>query len=134
MLREVTQVDPEVLQEVEDIENLLFENSFNATTLGNELRAGARLWVEGAHCIEGYMIVRTVNGLTDILRLGVRPPYQRLGLGSAMLREVLETSSRVMLSVRKPNVDAIKLYRRLGFQITGDLGDSWTMQFTSPAS
>jgi hypothetical protein len=33
-----------------------------------------------------------------------------------------------MLSVRKENVGAIKLYRRHGFLITGDLGGSWVME------
>jgi ribosomal protein S18 acetylase RimI-like enzyme len=126
MLREVETFNNELLRELEDIENELFDNSFNATTLERELRSGARLWVTGTICVEGYMLVR-YDGLADILRLGVRPQYQDHGIGSSLLQVAIDTFPRLMLSVKKSNVGAIKLYKRHGFSIEGDLGESWLM-------
>jgi len=134
VLHEVTRVDPSLLEQLEELENELFENSLNGTTLGNEMRSGARLWVAGAHCIEGYMLLRVAGGLCDILRLGVRPAYQSHGIGYALLKEAMVTFPDLMLSVKKSNLGAVKLYKRHGFHIVGDLGESWAMRTTSSAS
>ena len=127
MLREVGKFNSELFRELEDIENELFDNSFNATTLEREVRSGARLWVAGLICVEGYMLVRMQDGIADVLRLGVCPQYQGNGIGSALLKSAVETFPRLMLSVKKSNLGAIKLYKHHGFSITGDLGESWTM-------
>lgn len=134
MLREVETFNANLLREIEDIENELFDNAFNATTLERELRSGARLWAAGIICIEGYMLTRTQEGLTDILRVGVRPQYQRCGIGSSMLTAAAKAFPFLMLSVRKGNTGAVQLYKRHGFSIEGDLGESWTMRLTSSSS
>lgn len=129
MLREVEGYTTALLAEVEELEGQLFDNSFNATTIARELDSGAKLWVvEGPTCLEGYMLLRTEGGMTDILRLGVRPTFQGRGIGSALLREAKSSFRRLMLCVRKVNTRAIQLYQRHGFVITGDLGVSWVME------
>jgi ribosomal protein S18 acetylase RimI-like enzyme len=129
MLREVSAYDTHLLAEVEELENQLFDNSFNATTLARELTTGAKLWVaEGTTGLEGYMLLRSEKGLTDILRIGVRAAFQARGIGSSLLRAAKQEFGRLMLSVRKSNTRAIQLYQRHGFDITGDLGGSWVME------
>lgn len=121
------------MEEIEELENLLFDNAFNATTLLYELNSGASCWVIGSERVEGYVLFREEAGLIDILRVGVHPSYQRRGLGNKLMEVPMKKSARCMLSVRKVNDGALRLYRRLGFSITGDLGNSWVMT-TSAAS
>jgi len=129
MLREVEGYTTALLAEIEELEGQLFDNSFNATTIARELDSGAKLWVvEGPTCLEGYMLLRTEGGVTDILRLGVRPLLQGRGVGSSLLGEAKSSFGRLMLCVRKTNTRAIQLYQRQGFVITGDLGVSWVME------
>lgn len=127
----LVEVKPEacsgLLEEVEELENLLFDNAFNATTLDREIHNGSHCWVTGSERIEGYILYHKGRGLTDILRVGVHPSYQKRGIGTSLIRIPMKQSKRCMLSVRKNNLGAIRLYRRLGFSITGDLGSSWVM-------
>ena len=132
-LVEVAAERRELLEEVEELENLLFDNSFNATTLSQEIRSGSHCWVTGSERVEGYILFREESGLIDILRIGIHPSYQKRGLGTSLMQIPIRLSERCMLSVRKNNKGAIRLYQRLGFGISGDLGTSWVMA-TSYAS
>lgn len=119
--------------QIEELEYLLFDNGLNATSLEQEFKSGSRIWMAGRLRIEGYMLIRESHGMADILRLGVRPSCQRLGIGTSLLKEAKATFRTLMLSVRKTNVVALGLYSSFGFQIVGDLGESWVM-VTSSAS
>lgn len=122
------------LQELEDLENELFDNSFNSSTLRGILVDGGQLWVELLDdAIIGYMFVARAAGMADILRLGVHPKHQRKGIGRSLLLEAKRLFPSLMLSVRKGNKGAMSLYKSHGFKISGDLGSSWVMTLTSSA-
>jgi ribosomal-protein-alanine N-acetyltransferase len=59
---------------------------------------------------EGHMIISTI---------GVDPDYQRRGLGERLMREVESRSTlpRLQLMVRKSNLPALHLYRKLDYAI-----------------
>jgi ribosomal protein S18 acetylase RimI-like enzyme len=66
--------------------------------------------------------------------LGTRPPWQNQGLGSALLREVLESCDRDRMPAYLKATTAAnqRLYQRHGFEVTGEIvlpdGPSlWTM-------
>ncbi len=66
-----------------------------------------------------------------ILMLGVLAPYQRRGIGSALmdafLRQcALRAMRTVELEVRMSNANAIQFYRRYGFQVAGSLPRFYT--------
>lgn len=67
----------------------------------------------------GYVLVRTVAGEGEILRVGVLPGFRRRGLAKRMLEEVFGESDRYVeqwfLEVREHNTAAIGLYRSFGF-------------------
>lgn len=51
----------------------------------------------------------------EILNLAVRPPFRRMGVASALLRQQLARKAVYFLEVRESNVAAQTLYRRFGF-------------------
>ena len=61
----------------------------------------------------------------------IKPPYRNIGLGSKML-EVLEHYlvarhySRLTLNVARDNPDAIRLYKRKGFEIVAEEPGIWS--------
>jgi ribosomal-protein-alanine N-acetyltransferase len=62
---------------------------------------------------------RRHEGHTIITTIGVDPTYQRRGIGERLLREVEARSTlpRVQLMVRKSNLPALRLYRKLNYTI-----------------
>lgn len=98
------------------------ENAMNETTLANEIEDG-ECWVEEENGeIVGYILATAGEGLIDILRVGVDPTFRGVGIGQALLDKVLEgKSGPIMLTVKKDNENALKLYMKRGFRIVGVL-------------
>ena len=68
----------------------------------------------------GYAVTWTVAEVTDLQRLVVAPGARRRGLGSRLVRELVEDavgqgSGRVLLEVSAANDAALACYRSLGF-------------------
>lgn len=91
----------------------------------------------------GWAGVRVVADEAEILTVGVIPAARRQGVGSALVRELLDEARRrqasvVFLDVRVANEDAQRIYAREGFVVVGrrrgyyDNGrtDSLTMSLT----
>lgn len=89
--------------------------------------------------VNGACWVRTTNEYghmdeeTPSFSISVYGPYRNNGIGSALMRAVLDELrsrefSRTSLSVQKEN-PAVRLYKRLGFEIIGDGADEteWLM-------
>ena len=71
-----------------------------------------------------------IDDSTPELGIAVVEECRGRGIGTALLRHLLDharsTPEQVSLSVSRDN-PAVRLYRRLGFEIVGDDGDSITM-------
>lgn len=105
----------------------LFNNALNERTLRIEIELGA-CWVMGDP-VHGYVFTRTENNITDVTRLAVLPEFQKRGVGTQLLLTALQTPGPHMLTVRKDNSTALKLYKKYGFVIVADLPDipAWIM-------
>ena len=111
--------------------DLFPDNNFNERTLHNQLEVGTGWLLYVDEKLAGYILCNGVGTpLVDILRLGVRETYRNVGIGTVLLRVVLDLGVDVMLSVRKGNDPAINLYRKFGFEITGTMPQhySWVMR------
>jgi len=68
---------------------------------------------------------RRSEGHTIIVTIAVDPDYQRHGIGERLLREVETRSARsvprLQLMVRVSNLSALRLYRKLNYEIV----DTW---------
>ncbi len=75
--------------------------------------------------IIGYCISRHLNNACHILNLAIDTPYQRKGLASQLLDELIDEViaikeiDHIILEVRPSNHAAINLYQKYGFQQAG---------------
>ena len=65
--------------------------------------------------------------------LAIHTKFQNLGYGKLLLNEAVENLKqnnfeRFDLEVLKSNIKAIKLYKKNGFQIIGEIGDKYKMR------
>ena len=74
-----------------------------------------------------------IDDKTPELSIAVLPAYRGKGIGTSLLRRLLiEAQSHfasISLSV-SPDNPALRLYRRLGFEVVGENGGSLTMKIT----
>jgi ribosomal protein S18 acetylase RimI-like enzyme len=82
--------------------------------------AASVIELEGA-AVGGVLLDRTPVGV-DIVELQILPEYQGKGIGTSVVRSVIEDAAHegfpVTLSVVHANGRAKRLYERLGFQVT----------------
>ena len=66
----------------------------------------------------GYLEIRLVDGVIDIMNLFVSEEYRRKGIATSLMNEVFnkENYSRIMLEVNENNNEALRLYNKLGFK------------------
>ena len=65
----------------------------------------------------GYIEIRLVDGVLDIMNLFVNEDKRRQGIATSLLNEVIEKEdyNRIMLEVNEHNNEAIRLYTKFGF-------------------
>ena len=68
--------------------------------------------------VAGYLEIRLVDGVIDIMNLFVSEEYRKQGIGTSLMNEMInkEDYNRIMLEVNENNNEAIKLYTKLGFK------------------
>lgn len=66
----------------------------------------------------GYLEIRLVDGVIDIMNLFVNEDERKKGIGTALMNEMIEKEkyNRIMLEVNENNNEAIRLYTKLGFK------------------
>lgn len=119
--------------DIAKLEMTLFpSNCMNEKTLKNELELG-ECWLVHDHQNEelwGYCLVRRDGELLDILRLGVIASRRNTGIATLLLEQVLKHNNPTILTVKKENKNALRLYLRHGFRIVGYLSSDmgWIMR------
>lgn len=124
------------LPEVLDIEQLCFSNPWSRDTFRGEIQNRAISFplviVHNEHRkIIGYIIFWQIGDEAQINNVAVHPQYQGQGFGELAMRYVLDRLKEngihfVTLEVRVSNLPALKLYRKLGFNILGIRKDYYT--------
>lgn len=66
----------------------------------------------------GYLEIRLVDGVIDIMNLFVNEENRKQGIATALMNKMInkENYNRIMLEVNENNIEAIKLYTKLGFK------------------
>jgi ribosomal-protein-alanine N-acetyltransferase len=113
------------------LDKVLFgeDDPWSASVFASELSAGHRYF--GAYSpddtLVGYaglsVVGRPPDAETSVHTIGVDPQWQGHGIGTALLRRLLDIADSlaapVFLEVRTDNAGAIALYERHGFQRLG---------------
>lgn len=73
---------------------------------------------------DGFILIRTVAGESEILTLAVRPEQRRRGLGHSLVEAAALAArnlgaEQMFLEVAEDNAAALALYRRAGFEAAG---------------
>jgi len=75
--------------------------------------------------LDGYIAARISADELHINNIGVRPDFQRQGVGRALLCSALDNASArgarlAVLEVRAGNLAARAMYERVGFEVVGE--------------
>ncbi len=110
------------LDEVIEIERAVYSHPWTRGNFVDSLNAGYQC----ATCrigpeLVGYFILIVAVGEAHLLNLSVSASRQRLGIGSALLREALrvareKTAQHLFLEVRPSNAAGLALYDAFGFR------------------
>jgi ribosomal protein S18 acetylase RimI-like enzyme len=115
--------DAEAISALDD--EIFPEEGMSPNTVMREIAAGQGLLLERSGELLGYVLFRP-GAMGDILRIAVREAGK--GRGSRLLRHALGAMcGPVLLTVRKGNRKAVKLYDAFGFRVVGELETSWVM-------
>ena len=106
---------------------------YSASTLRRQFAASSHFVVaEKAGSLLGYVAGETHLPRSHLNRIAVHPGYQGRGMGALLLHDALcafwrQGSERVTLNTQIDNRRALRLYRRFGFESTGDTVTCWTL-------
>lgn len=66
----------------------------------------------------GYLEIRLVDGVIDIMNLFVNEENRKQGIATSLMENMFknENYSRIMLEVNENNIEALRLYNKLGFK------------------
>lgn len=98
----------------------MFSDPWPAAAFGDLLGTGALVAVSPAGQVVGYLFAHHAVDEGEILNLAVDPAHTRRGLGTALVRTMLDDLrgagvARVFLEVRESNRPAQMFYQVLGF-------------------
>lgn len=137
-------VKPEDLKDVYRIERLSFKQPFPPSYLETLAYLSPKTFIIAIvdERIVGYSASVLKGQEGHVLSIAVHPDYRGLGIGENLLRENIKRlkelgARRVVLEVGVSNMAAIRLYKKLGFEISGllrnyywDGEDAYKMVFT----
>lgn len=118
---------------IAELEKLCFSAPWTEEGIAEELENENAhfLCAESGEKILGYIGVHEVCGEAYIDNVAVHPDYRRFGLGEKLLQAAQENAfgrgcDFISLEVRKSNVGAISLYKKLGYQTVGERKNFYT--------
>ena len=120
----IRKMSVEDLNVVEEMERILFSSPWSYEDFLYELNENAfshNFVVEDHNEIVGYVGLWIMYDQSQITTIGVKPTYQRKGIGSMMMKKMIEESLahqclNMSLEVRVSNDKAISLYKKYGFE------------------
>ncbi len=124
----VRQMLPEDLTQVAEIDRLAFEpiwqNSLKQIKLSYDLAVYATV-AEVYDQVVGYQISTSNLFAYHLARLAVLPAYQHLGIGMALVADLINRARKdriwqITINTQDDNRSSLALYQRTGFTLTGD--------------
>ena len=121
---QVRDVDINDLNDIEVIENLCFVSPWSKEDIAREINSNpyaTLLAIEVDNKVVGYADYWVTFDSATICQIAIKPKYQRLGLGSKLMEEILKDcyakrAIHLTLEVRESNEKGIKFYQKYGFK------------------
>lgn len=114
------------LEEIKDILVSDFDDFWTYSILKDELNCSSSHYIVAKlnNEIVGFCGIKVVLDSADIMNIVVKKDFRNLGIGTALLNEIITLClsfnlSSITLEVRKDNTPAISLYRKFGFETLG---------------
>ena len=117
------------LPDVLAIENISFPNPWHETTFRGEIQNDDLAYPlvvihRELDKVIGYIVFWKIREEVQINNIAVHPDFKKMGIGEAVLRDVIEEARAegahyVSLEVRPSNTAARRLYAKLGFELIG---------------
>lgn len=112
------------------LEQLCFSDPWSENAFVAELSNPLTVYFaahDNGECI-GYCGYWNVVGEGDITNVAVSPEYRRKGIGSMLIKKMVESAvsnhiSLLTLEVRRSNIAAQRLYEKFGFEKVGERVD-----------
>lgn len=116
----IEKFDKKILEDIENIE----KESFNEPWLKEvymKLIEKDNVFVYGAKAdnrLVGFILIMDMIDVLEVIRIAIKKEYRRQGMGEDILREFISDSDKdIFLEVRTSNEKAIKLYKKIGFEL-----------------
>jgi len=132
VFRPMSEVD---LEKVMKIEQGVYEFPWSIGIFQDCLRVGYCCWIlEQGDKVSGYGIMSVLAGEAHILNLCIKSDLQQNGLGKEMLDYLIDlakvhNADVMFLEVRPSNSQALKIYKRSGFDEVGNRKDYYPAKF-----
>ena len=114
------------LEEIKDILVSDFDDFWTYSILKDELNCSSSHYIVAKlnNEIVGFCGIKIVLDSADIMNIVVKKDFRNLGIGTALLNEIITLClslnlSSITLEVRKNNEYAISLYKNFGFETLG---------------
>jgi ribosomal protein S18 acetylase RimI-like enzyme len=128
-LRPATESDREFLYNVycqtmrEVVENTWgWDEDWQRRDFDRRFEVCRTLVIEAGGCLVGGLLLDSNPATVNIVELQILPAYQSRGIGSAIVRSLIDQAARddldVTLSVVEVNTRARRFYERLRFEVT----------------
>jgi [ribosomal protein S18]-alanine N-acetyltransferase len=124
---EIIRACKEHIDEITAIERICFRIPWSRESIREEIEdnnLAIYLCAKTDGKIAGYAGYWKVTDEAHITNIAVHPEYRRNGIGSILVKGMIETCrktgiDRMTLEVRKSNVEAQGLYKKFGFKFAG---------------
>lgn len=122
----IREMRPEDILNVVKLDNIVFHMKWDVKTFSEELNKNYSYYfvAEENNKIAGFAGVWCVYETADIAKIAVNPDMQKEGIGSEMLKILINKAKEcgceeMMLEVRENNTAAKRLYTKYGFNSIG---------------
>ena len=116
------------LTAIEEIEQRSYPTPWSRSMFAGELAKPSSICLGAVDtetgALVGYLIISRYVDAWHVMNVAVAPEYRRRGIAQTLLEQLFELTAQdgrrgYTLEVRVSNVDAIRLYERLGFVARG---------------
>lgn len=122
----ILDASPDLIDEIAAIEQRSFTVPWSKKTFEGAFEASTVtiLAAMEGDTLMGYACLLAIAPDGELMNIAVDPPYRKSGVGSALMKAVIERAAEygvedIFLEVRDSNVSAQALYLKYGFEILG---------------